>query len=125
MLSNKMDRCYLLVDVQEIRIQPYFGVKQGDYFFSLFLKHPVVGPLLRFICRKKVFFVHFKHSLVGDHDYLTRFIRMVLPLMGCHLSFASRERIITHDAPIFFIANTKESSFWLLLLWATRLRLIY
>ena len=121
-----MDVCYLLVDVQEIRIQPYFGVKQGDYFFSLFLKHPVVGPLFRFICRKKVFFVHFKHSLVGDHDYLTRFIRMVLPQMGCHLSFASRERKITHDAPIFFIANTKESSsFWLLLLWATRLRLIY
>ena len=36
-----MDTCYLLVDVQEIRIQPYFCVKQGDYFFSLFLGHPV------------------------------------------------------------------------------------
>ena len=33
-LSNKMDICYLLVDVQEIRIQPYFWVKQGDYFFT-------------------------------------------------------------------------------------------
>ena len=40
-LSNKMDTCYLLVDVQEIRIQPYFCIKQGDYFFSLFLGHPV------------------------------------------------------------------------------------
>ena len=36
-----MERCYLLVNVQEIRIQPYFCVKQGDYFFSLFLGHPV------------------------------------------------------------------------------------
>ena len=36
-----MDTCYLLVDVQEIRIQPYFCIKQGDYFFSLFLGHPV------------------------------------------------------------------------------------
>ena len=42
-LSNKMDTCYLLVDVQEIRIQPYFCIKQGDYFFSLFLGHPVYG----------------------------------------------------------------------------------
>ena len=40
-----MDRCYFLVDVQEIRIQPYFCVKQGDYFFSLFLGHPVSGPI--------------------------------------------------------------------------------
>ena len=40
-LSNIMDICYLLVDVQEIRIQPHFCVKQGDYFFSLFLGHPV------------------------------------------------------------------------------------
>ena len=29
-LSNKMDTCYPLVDVQEIRIQPYFYIKQGD-----------------------------------------------------------------------------------------------
>ena len=34
-----MARCYLLVNVQEIRIQPNFCVKQGD--FSLFLGHPV------------------------------------------------------------------------------------
>ena len=40
-----MDTCYLLVDVQEIRIQPYFCDKQGDYFFSLFLGHPVVSAL--------------------------------------------------------------------------------
>ena len=40
-LSNKMDVCYLLVYVQEIRIQPYFCVKQGDYFFPLFAKDPV------------------------------------------------------------------------------------
>ena len=40
-LSNKMARCYLLVNVQEIRIQPCFWVKQGDYFFSLFLGHTV------------------------------------------------------------------------------------
>ena len=32
-----MDVCYLLDDVQEIRIQPYFCVKQGDYFFHFFL----------------------------------------------------------------------------------------
>ena len=31
-----MDTCYLLVDVQEIRIQPNFCVKQGDYFFFHF-----------------------------------------------------------------------------------------
>ena len=31
-----MDRCYLLVFVQEIGIQPYFFVKQGDYFFHFF-----------------------------------------------------------------------------------------
>ena len=36
-----MDTRYLLVDVQEIRIQPYFCIKQGDYFFSLFLGHRV------------------------------------------------------------------------------------
>ena len=36
-----MDVCYLLVYVQEIRIQPYFCVKQGDYFFPLFPKDPV------------------------------------------------------------------------------------
>ena len=36
-LSNKMDTCYLLVDVQEIRIQPHFCIKQGDYFFHFFL----------------------------------------------------------------------------------------
>ena len=41
MLPNKMDVCYLLVYVQEIRIQPYFCVKQGDYFFPLFAKDPV------------------------------------------------------------------------------------
>ena len=41
MLPNKMDVCYLLVYVQEIRIQPYFCVKQGDYFFPLFSKDPV------------------------------------------------------------------------------------
>ena len=40
-LSNKMDVCYLSVYVQEIRIQPYFCVKQGDYFFPLFPKDPV------------------------------------------------------------------------------------
>ena len=40
-LSNKMDVCYLLVYAQEIRIQPYFCVKQGDYFFPLFPKEPV------------------------------------------------------------------------------------
>ena len=40
-LSNKMDVCYLLVYVQEIRIQPYFCVKQGHYFFPLFAKDPV------------------------------------------------------------------------------------
>ena len=33
--------CYLLVNVQEIRIQPYFCVKQGDYLFPLFPKGPV------------------------------------------------------------------------------------
>ena len=27
--------------MQEIRIQPYFCVKQGDYFFPLFSKDPV------------------------------------------------------------------------------------
>ena len=32
-----MDTCYLLVDVQEIRIQPYFCIKQDDYFFHFFL----------------------------------------------------------------------------------------
>ena len=37
-----MDTCYLLVDVQELRIQSYFCIKQDDYFFSLFLGHPVV-----------------------------------------------------------------------------------
>ena len=31
-----MDRCYLLVDVQEIRIQPYVCLKKGDYFFHFF-----------------------------------------------------------------------------------------
>ena len=31
----------LSLDVQEIRIQPYFCVKQGDYFFSLLLGYPV------------------------------------------------------------------------------------
>ena len=36
-----MDTYYLLVDVQEMRIQPHFCIKQGDYFFSLFLGHPV------------------------------------------------------------------------------------
>ena len=40
-LSNKMETYYLLVDVQEIRIQHYFCIKQGDYFFSVFLGHPV------------------------------------------------------------------------------------
>ena len=40
-LSNKMDVCYLLLYVQEIRIQPYFCVKQGEYFFPLFSKDPV------------------------------------------------------------------------------------
>ena len=51
-LSNKMDRCYLLVNVQEIRIQPYFCVKQGDYFFSLFLGHPVCHHLNFFKCQR-------------------------------------------------------------------------
>ena len=37
-----MDVCYLLVYVQEIRIQPYFCVKQGHYFFPLFAKDPVI-----------------------------------------------------------------------------------
>ena len=32
-----MERFYLLVNVQKIRIQPYFGVKQGDYFFHSFM----------------------------------------------------------------------------------------
>ena len=41
LLSNKMDVCYLLVYVQEIRIQPYFCVKQGDFFLPLFPKDPV------------------------------------------------------------------------------------
>ena len=36
-LPNKMDVRYLLVYVQEIRIQPYFCVEQGDYFFHFFL----------------------------------------------------------------------------------------
>ena len=40
-LSNKMDGCYLLLYVQEIRIQPYFCVKQGDDFFPLFTIDPV------------------------------------------------------------------------------------
>ena len=40
-LPNKMDVCYLLVYVQEIRIQPYFCIKQGHYFFPLFAKDPV------------------------------------------------------------------------------------
>ena len=40
-LPNKMDVCYLLDYVQEIRIQPYFCVKQGHYFFPLFAKDPV------------------------------------------------------------------------------------
>ena len=34
-LQNK-NPCYLLVNVQEIRIQPYFCVKQGEYFFHFF-----------------------------------------------------------------------------------------
>ena len=34
-----MDVCYLLVNVQEIRIQPYFCVKQDDYFFWNTLYH--------------------------------------------------------------------------------------
>ena len=38
-----MDVCYLLVYVQEIRIQPYFCVKQGRYFFPLIAKDPVVS----------------------------------------------------------------------------------
>ena len=49
-LSNKMDVCYLLVYVQEIRIQPYFCVKQGDYFFPLFAKDPVYFLIL--VCQK-------------------------------------------------------------------------
>ena len=40
-LSNKMDVCYLLVYVQEIRIQPYFCVEQGDFLFPLLPKDPV------------------------------------------------------------------------------------
>ena len=52
LLSNKMARCYLLVNVQEIRIQPYFRIKQDDYFFSLFLGHPVcMYVCIRMVCR--------------------------------------------------------------------------
>ena len=47
-LSNKMDVCYLLVYVQEIRIQPYFCVKQGDFFFPLFPKDPVYQLKIHF-----------------------------------------------------------------------------
>ena len=36
-----MDVCYFLVDVQEITISPYFGVKQGDYFIPFLSKDPV------------------------------------------------------------------------------------
>ena len=36
-----MDGCKLLVYAQKITIQPYFGVKLGDYFFSLFYGDPV------------------------------------------------------------------------------------
>ena len=43
-----MDRCYLLVDVQEIRIQPYFCVKQGDYFFFTFSGTPCMYTLKLF-----------------------------------------------------------------------------
>ena len=48
-----MDVCYLLVYVQEIRIQPYFCVKQGHYFFPLFAKDPVYEA---FFC---IFYTHF------------------------------------------------------------------
>ena len=47
-LSNKIDVCYLLVYVQEIRIQPYFCVKQGDFFFPLFPKDPVYQLKIHF-----------------------------------------------------------------------------
>ena len=36
-----MDVCYFLVDVQEITISPYFGVKQGYYFIPFLSKDPV------------------------------------------------------------------------------------
>ena len=64
-----------VVDVQEMRIQPYFCVKQGNYFFSLFLGHPVyiqdnsVEKNQRL--KKRVFFLFCLHELVYNglfHD---------------------------------------------------------
>ena len=40
-LSEQMDACHLLVDVQKISIKPHFCVKQGDYFCAFFTGHPV------------------------------------------------------------------------------------
>ena len=36
-----MEKCYLNDNVQEIKIWPYFCIKIGDYFFPIFLWHPV------------------------------------------------------------------------------------
>ena len=51
-----MDVCYFLVDVQEITISPYFGVKQGDYFIPLLSKDPV---LVKFLSTIRKYFCSF------------------------------------------------------------------
>ena len=45
-LSNKIDVCYLLVDVQEIRIQRYFCAKKVDNFYFTFSETPCRGTEL-------------------------------------------------------------------------------
>ena len=71
MLSNKMDVCYLLDDVQEIRIQPYFCVKQGDYFFHFFETPCILRSLnFRIIMHHFVFYLY---SKVPWHQCCVRF----------------------------------------------------
>ena len=49
-----MDTCYLLVDVQEIRIQPNFSIKQGDYFFFTFSWTPCSSCFISVPARQKM-----------------------------------------------------------------------
>ena len=38
-----MEKCYLKDNVLKIKILPYFCIKIGDYFFPVFLWHPVAS----------------------------------------------------------------------------------
>ena len=44
-----MEKCYLEDNVLEIKILPYFCIKIGDYFFPVFLWHPVFGTKFPFL----------------------------------------------------------------------------